>query len=117
MFENAGLSIWIWILVGNAIGIFILNGTGGSTTAMSARMGFATLEERSIIRRLMNGPRSTIVTITLLPLLRLYTRTLVSNGSVDAQFELVRFVGFAAGGLGEIGIPRGYAAIGERWRS
>ena len=39
MFENAGLLVWIWILVGNAIGIFILNGTGGSTTAMSARMG------------------------------------------------------------------------------
>jgi hypothetical protein len=39
MFENAGLLVWIWILVGNAIGIFILNGTGGATSAMSAREG------------------------------------------------------------------------------
>lgn len=37
MFENAGLLIWVWILVGNAIGIFILNGVGGSTSAMSSR--------------------------------------------------------------------------------
>jgi hypothetical protein len=39
MFENAGFLVWIWILVGNAIGIFILNGRGGSTSAMSARDG------------------------------------------------------------------------------
>jgi hypothetical protein len=39
MFENAGLLIWVWILVANAVGIFILNGTGGSRSAMSARDG------------------------------------------------------------------------------
>lgn len=35
MFENAGILLWVWILVGNAIGIFILNGVGGSTSAMT----------------------------------------------------------------------------------
>ncbi|MDO9384532.1 MAG: hypothetical protein Q7T86_16905 [Hyphomicrobiaceae bacterium] len=39
MYENAGLLIWVWILVGNAIGIFILNGAGGDTSAMSTRPG------------------------------------------------------------------------------
>jgi hypothetical protein len=34
MFENAGLLIWLWILVGNAIGVFVLNGVGGPTTSM-----------------------------------------------------------------------------------
>jgi hypothetical protein len=35
MFENAGLLIWVWILVGNAIGLFILSGVGGPTSAMT----------------------------------------------------------------------------------
>lgn len=37
MFENAGILLWVWILVGNAIGIFILNGVGGATSAMTTR--------------------------------------------------------------------------------
>jgi hypothetical protein len=40
MFENAGLLIWVWILVGNGIGLFVLNSVaGGDTSAMSARTG------------------------------------------------------------------------------
>lgn len=35
MFENVGMLLWVWILVGNAIGIFILNGVGGPTSAMT----------------------------------------------------------------------------------
>lgn len=37
MVENVGLLLWIWILIGNAVGIFIVNGVGGPTSAMTAR--------------------------------------------------------------------------------